>query len=296
MIAPVAAQRVLRGVTATINVTFADQNGEPAAAAGTVTVDVTKADGTAVVTGGTTSAGTGTGAFTYSLAAQANLELLTVVWKDNGAARLTTLVEVVGGYYFTVAEARAFDNKITLELATDAKIIAVRREVEDECERITGCAWVPRYRLKRYDPGWGQGRLLLDDWAPRAIRSVKQYSSATQFVAYTNAELAAVSFTEWGQLTRRDGQAWWGTPGGTVVEYEYGYDAPPPDLKHACLTRLRSRLYMEKTGIPDRATSFTSVEGGTFAIATPGQGVWETGLPEVDAVYARYCVKSPGIA
>lgn len=282
----VPAQRILRGVTADLSVTFLDQDGEPAAG-GTVTVDVSKADGTVIATGASTSAGDGTGEYTYSLAAQASLELITAVWKDDGNSRITTVHEVVGGYFFSVTDARAFDGAITTDLATDARILAVRREVEDECELITEKAWVPRFRRIRAD-GTGTPSLFVGDWALRSLRSARVYTSGTDYEAFTATELAAVQCTEWGEFVRTDGGSW---PTGTqniVLEYEHGYDRPPADLQHGSLTRLRSRLQMETSGIPDRATSFTVTGGGVFSIATPGRAGFETGIPEVDAVYRRY--------
>jgi len=295
MLAPVTAQRILRGVAATITVSLLDQDGEPTSVSGALTVDVTAADGTVVATAGATvTDGGDPPIYSYSLAAQSQLGLLTFVWKDGGVARITTQVDVVGGFFFTVAEARAFDTAITTDLANDAKVQAVRREVEDECEYITGAAWVPRYARERYNAQWGQSSLLLENWAPRTIRSVWAYDDATTYTAFTTAELAALTVTEYGLLQRRDGNVWSPcNPRGWEIEYEYGYDAPPPDLKHACLTRLRSRLYMENTGIPDRAISFVPAEGGNFTIATPGRSGFDTGIPDVDAVYQRYSVKIP---
>ncbi len=47
---------------------------------------------------------------------------------------------------------------------------------------------------------------------------------------------------------------------------------------------------MNKTGIPTTASSFTVADGGTYRLDLPG--AWKTGLPQVDAVYARYSRRS----
>jgi hypothetical protein len=290
MAAPVAAQRVLVGVAATIDVTIVDQNGEPADAAGVLTVDITKADGTVVVTGGATTNPSGVGNYQYALAAQSQLNLLTFVWKDGGVARVTTYVDICGGVYFSVAAARAFDTSITTTLANDAKVQAVRREVEDECERITRRAWVPRYRRKTF-VGDGTGLLRTGLRDIRTIRSATIYElDGTTNTALTATQLAALRVAEWGGITRLDGDVW-DAGQSIVIEVEYGRERPPSDLQHATLTRLRSRLYMEKTGIPDRATSFVLAEGGAFNLSTPGRGGAMTGIPDVDAVYADYTIK-----
>lgn len=307
MTAPVALQRIQVGAAASLSVQFLDQDGEPTAAVGAVTVDVARADGTAIATGAATTTTAGPPPiYNYALSAanNARLDLLTLTWKDAGVARTTSNVDVVGGYYWTVAELRAFDSKIDNNLATDAAIRAIRREVEDTCERITGCAWVPRYRRKNYSIDAGQparasgwvSKLLIDEWNPRTIRSARVYTDATTYTSFTNAELAAIIPREWGALERGDTGAWQVSAGGTVLEIEHGYDRPSSDIKHASMTHARYLCYRERTGIPDRATSWTPAEGGFYQIATPGVGPFETGLPDVDAVYKRASVKVPGIA
>lgn len=289
----VAHQRILRGSSALLDVTLLDQNGEPADAAGVLTVQVDKADGTNVLPAGSpTTDPVGAGTYQRSVTAPqtAALDVLSAVWSDAGdASTHRTLHEIVGGFYFSAAELRAFDD--TLEDTTKyptAKIQAVRREVEEECELITGTAWVPRYRRTRLS-GKGIDSLLLPDWAPRTIRSVRAYSDATTYTAFTAAELAALDPAEHGEITRLDGAVWTMGTQNLVVEYEHGFDRPPADLRHAAMTRCRSRLNMEKSGVPDRATSYVPEGGGgTFSIAQPGRAGFETGIPEVDAVYKRY--------
>lgn len=303
MTAPVAAQRILRGAAAAITTQFLDQDGESTDSVGPVTVDVTRGDGTSIATGApTTSDGN---VHTYSLAAEDNdrLDLLRLDWRDAGDVRMTTYCDVVGGFFFTVAEVRAFDPRIDNNLANDAKVRQLRREVEDSCERITGTAWVPRYRRLNIKPadnigrGWNTLPLNLDVWAPRVIRSVRVYTDGTNYSALSPAELASITLREWGALERADTGAWLNSAGGTVLEVEHGYDQPTSELKHAALTHLRYLAYREKTGIPDRATTYTPEGGGYFTIATPGVGPFETGLPDVDAVYKRHKVASDiGIA
>lgn len=288
MTAPVADQRVLVGVAAQVVTSFMDQDGEPTAALGAVTVDVTAGDGSVVATGAAvTSTGT---TQTYALPAQSALNFLTLVWKDAGVTRMTTHVDVVGGYYFSVAQARAFDDAITTDLATNARIIATRHEVEVEAERLIRRSFVPRYR-RILCIGGGDELLRTGVRDVRSIRSVRTFNfNGTTYIDHTPAQLAAIRTAQWGGLTRLDGFYW--PVGQTVaVELEHGWDRPPPDLLHAVLTRLLSRLYMETTGIPDRAISYTPVEGGSFAIATPGRNGFDTGIPDVDAVYQGYSVK-----
>jgi hypothetical protein len=46
---------------------------------------------------------------------------------------------------------------------------------------------------------------------------------------------------------------------------------------------------MAKTGVPDRAISFQVADGGSYRLAMPG--AYSTGIPEIDAVYARYSLR-----
>jgi hypothetical protein len=297
----VAHQRILRGVAATLAAQFVDYEGEPAEGTEPVTLDVSKADGTAVVTAASATDDAATGVYTYQLAAANNttLELLTAVWKDNGTERLRTLIEVVGGFYFSIVDLESFDSSLPnldATAASTAKARRVRAEVERECELITGKAFVPRYH-RLYVDGNGRDRLLLPGvLRPRTVRSVRVYTTATDYTAFTSAELAAVVCEEHGEIVRTDGAVW---PVGTqnlVIEVEHGYDRPPEDLRHAAMTRFRSLYNAEATGIPDRATSFTISDVGVFSLATPGRAGFETGIPEVDAVYGRYTVKRIGLA
>ena len=107
-----ADQRVLQRVAATIRVDMVDQDGAAAAAAGAVTVTVVRADGTVVATDRAATLQTGsTGTYEAALTAAetATLDQLTCTWKDGATTRAVTVVDVVGRYMFTIAEARNSD-------------------------------------------------------------------------------------------------------------------------------------------------------------------------------------------
>lgn len=264
---PVVDGQALVGVAANLDASFLDQDGDLVAAVGAVTVDVTRADGTVIATGAATTTPS-TGVYRYALSAANNtqLDLLTLTWKDGGTTRLTTVHEIVGGYYFTVAELRAFDTTLSDTSKYPAADIAlVRAEVEAEFEQITGTAWVPRYMRIR-TPGTGTSKMLAPVWAPRRVRSVREYSSETTYTSFTADELAAISYDDWGLLTRLDGGSW---PTGTenlVIELEHGYNRPPADLSRAAKQRARYRLNMEKTRSLDEAVRVT-VDGATYEMA-----------------------------
>jgi hypothetical protein len=286
----VALRRVATTAVATLTHTFYVDE-EPTASTAPVTVAITDANGDAV-TSGTATAGTDTGQYTFTLPPQPAVAQLSVAWSATiaGAAVVETdPVEIVGGYFFSIPGARASDSSLadTSKYPT-AALIEARLEVEVECEDICGRAFVPRYRRVVLD-GTGTPEIMLPTPDVRAIRSARiapRYGEA--YVPLTADRLALVNVTE-DRILRRTDTAWW-TEGqsNVIIEYEYGLDAPPVPLREAALVRLRSLINKHRTGIPDRAQSFTSVDGGTYRLAMPGR--FTTGLPEVDAVYSRYAI------
>lgn len=298
--------RVERGHTAAIDQLFY-VDGTLTDATGAVTVTVTRADGTALATdAATTKPADTTGVYRYALAAQANLDRLTLTYSGTwgGAVQTETqTVEIVGDFMFTIAEARASDS--ALASPTDypnAIIVATRQEVEDEFEGWTGVSWVRRYARDRV-AGGNVATLLLPHWPVGvnavtglpAVYSVRSYSAADAYTAFTADELADL-IVDGPYLRRFGGSTFALGNGNLVVEYEHGFDRVPADLKRAALTRLRYRLTANRSGIPDRALSYSSEGGSTFAIATPGMRGSKTGIPDVDAVLARYDHSVPAIA
>lgn len=290
--------RVERGRAATLEHTFLV--GETATDSTTpVTVAVVDANGVEVATG--TAAGVGAGRYTFPLVAQAQLAHLTVTWSATIAGQATAeadLVEVVGGFFFTLVEARASEPTFSeLNKYPPADLEVGRLEVEVECERITQRAFVPRYRRVVLD-GTGTPDLVLPDGGDelvagivlrgvRTIRSAKVAPRAGQsYVSLTAGQLGALAVTSDGTLQRTDYGIWTEGRSNIVIEYEFGCDAPPADLKRGGLLRLRSRVNLHRGGVPDRAISFQLAEGGTYRLSTPSAE--RTGIPEVDGTYARY--------
>lgn len=283
--------RVLRTATFDLTHTFYGSNGEtPEDSTTTVTVAITDANGTAVTSGTATAVGGGTGTYRFTLPGQPLLALLTVAWSATiaGAAVVETdQAEIVGGHFFTLAEARASDSSLadTTRYPT-VDLVEKRVEVEQECEEICDRAFVPRYRRALLD-GSGTDELLLPDRDIRTIRSAKVSPRAgLAFVALSASELAALVARDNKVLRRSDGLTWTAGEANVLIEYEYGASVPPRDLRLASMIRLRSRLNLTRTQIPDRAVSFTSTAGGTYRLSTPA--AYRTGIPEVDAAYARY--------
>ncbi|MBC6458420.1 Ig-like domain-containing protein [Actinomadura sp. HBU206391] len=288
--------RVLRTSAATLAHTF-EVGEEPTDSTTPVTVAVTDANGTAVTSGTAVSAGVDSGRYTFPLPGQALLGQLTVAWSATiaGAAVVQTdEVEIVGGFFFSLAQGRGSDSSLSDPAKYPATELEVARlQTEEECEAICDRAFVPRYARMVLD-GTGESDLVLTHPGPersladvRSIRSVTMAPRADEaFTAFDTAELAALQVADDGTLRRLDGALFTRGYGNVVVELEYGLPAPSADLVRAALTRFRTWLNVARSGVPDRASSFTISDGGTYRLDMPGP--FKTGIPPVDAAYARY--------
>lgn len=274
------AQQILRGATGVLSWQPAGADGEPVDP-GVVTVAVADSAGDPVVTGPVT--GTGTEPRTATIGPVLTLDMVTALWSHLSAPRATTLAEIVGGYWFTLAQAIADDEKLADpgRYPLD-RFTAVRREVEDEFEGYTGQAWVPRFAVETVSVTGGEV-LVLPHVAIRTVRSITDPDG-------NPVDLDGIDVEPWGVLRGR----WW--TGTYRVAYEHGHDSPPADLRRAAVTRLRHRLNAFRSGIPDRATSVSTEQGQTFALATPGLRGFVTGIPDVDVVLERYRFVRTGVA
>ena len=283
--------RVLRTAAAVLSHTF-EVGEDPTDSTTTVTVTVKDPSGATVASGN--AAHGDTGVYTFALPGQSALTELTVSWSATIASAAVVevdQVEVAGGFFFTLREGRASD----VSLADDtrypgAALIEARTQVEQECEEICARSFVPRYRRVTLS-GNDTSDLILPDAEVRTIRSATVAPRFGQTaVALTVGQLAALAPLPDGTLRRTDGLWWTGGEQNVVIEYECGLDGPPRDLVTAALTRFRTRLNIGRSAVPDRASSFTSAEGGTYRLTLPD--AFKTGIPEVDAVYSRYSLRT----
>lgn len=283
--------RVPRTMPATLDHTF--YVGEVGTnATGTVTVSIVDANEAVVDSG--TATGTGNGHYTFPLLPQATLELLTATWTGTvggSAIRESETVEIVGGHLFTLAEGRASDVALADDTKyTTAHLVAARLATEEECEEICDRAFTPRYRRLVTD-GTGTPSLVLADNDLRIIRAARIASrTGESFVALTSDQRAALAITQDRVVVREDQSEWTEGRNNVIVEYEFGLDRPPADLVRASLRRFRWWLNVGRTTIPDRATSWTANDGTTYQLDMPS--AYRTGMPDVDAVYERYALRS----
>lgn len=282
--------RVVRTAAATLDHTW--YVGETATDSGTtVTVSITDANGAVVTSGSATSAGTGR--YTFTLPPQALVSDLTVAWAgtiSGAAVTETDTVEIVGARLFSLPEGRASDPSLSdTGKYTTAFLAEKLLEVEQEAEEICDRGFFTRYNRVVLD-GSGNPDLLLPDQDITTIRAARIATRPGQtFVPLTSTALAALRVED-GVLTRTDNQSWTMGMSNVIVEYEHGLTAVPADFKRAALTRFRSRLNLTRSGIPERAISYSNQDGSTYRLDLPG--AWKTGIPDVDAVYSRYSLRS----
>jgi len=259
-----------------------------------LSVTVRRLDGT-VVAGPTAAAHPGTGVYTYVLSGAASLDHVDVSWVgDVGGAvvTLTDRVEIVGGFLFGLAEARGSDSSLSDPLRyTTADLADKRMAVEIECERICGWAFVPRFdRLVL--SGDGTSTIVLPRQKVRAVRAISTTVQPGTPMVVT--PLTHIAVEPGGRVVRYDGGIFPVGTANVVMEIEHGWDYPPEDLKDKAMYRLRSLLNLTRSGVPDRVSSYSTPDGAIYRITLPSRG--STGIPEVDAVYARHEAPPIGFA
>lgn len=276
--------RVLRTAQVVLSHTFyVDETAT--SATGTVAYAIKRLDGTAV-SSGTASGPAPAGVYQVTVPAQSSVDILTLDWTGVISGATVTArdyVEVVGGFLFGLAEARAMPPVLDSVKYPTATLAAKRITVERECEEICGQAFVPRFG--RAAVSAGRPTLTLPDVNIRTLRGVSVGGVTISTTGLAVSASGVVSGGSWPVSTPN-------IP--VIVEYEHGWDYPPEDLREAAMLRLRSRLSMGDSGVPQRALSFSVADGGTYRLSTPSKK--RTGIPDVDGVYERYTTDAGGFA
>lgn len=295
--------QLLRGLAATIEATYTNAEGV-AVDPGVVTVTITRLNGTAVATAAATS-GSGAAKRTYTLSGSvtADLDTLTVVWSSVTLGTITATYEIVGAFLFTVAEARAFDDKHlgtidneaepTTYLYPTALIEAERERIAEEFERICEVSFIPRYRMVTLSAD-DDGTIRLPDMQVQAIRSVETRSGSA-WTAFSADDLTDLVFDSAG-LVARDTRGIFPTGNRLVrVGYEYGFPTVPLQIRRAALLTARYSLAVSWTSA---RTITASNEFGTQQYWTPGysgRGSAIHELPEVDKILRQFMYRVPRV-
>ena len=264
---------------------------------GSVTVTVTRLDGSALVTDGVTTEGS-LGQRTYPLTAAQLLQpdVLTAVWTSDTLGVYTQTIEVVGAALFTIEHARRFDSG-ALKNASKypaRDIEALRETIGDEFERVAGVAFVPRV-ARELVRGNGQRVLYLPHERVTTVRSV-EVLRPTGWELWPQADIDAIQIgTRYG-VSLRSGATWPSEYEHLRVTYVHGYKTPPAPVVNAALLYLRYLIVDSNVGA--RTISATN-EYGSEQYWTPGysgRGSAINELPFVDKTLRQYAIPAVGVA
>lgn len=287
------ATRIVRGASgAELSHQFVDSDGEPAAPSGTVTVAVTRSDGSTVTPGAVAGSSTDPRTVLLAVADVAEVDWLTAVWSDDGTEVFTDTVEVVGGVIMSLATAKSLDPTLA---AKEEAFPRARRAVEDMVTAELGRSLVERFYTERIS-GTGTNCVVTSWPDVLEVKWAKIWTSATESTSLTAAELAAIPSNTAGILERTDGSVW---PSGTVnieVGYRFGMLDLPTDLRDNLVLAVRHHLVKLTNGVPYQSETIRTADGILMSLARPGVGNSITGNDDVDAAIRRHGFMQFGIA
>lgn len=282
--------RILKGTAGVLEITvYSDGTLTDPTVASVAVVDdqgATVTVGAAALTGGSS------GKITATLddAQTAEVKNLTATWTLTVGANSQTFVtyhQVVGDLLFTEAELRAFDAASVSDAATytGRAILAMHDLVAESFEQICGVAFGARFH-RDYLDGDGGTKLWLQRFRVSSVLAAAVRTRGTQtWTALTSDELADLQVYPNGKMQRESLGAWLAGSRNIRVDYVYGYQPIPYEVKRAAMWVARD--YLTGTNIPRNALSQVD-ELGTYRLAVPGErGSW-FGKPEVDRVLKDY--------
>lgn len=249
---------------------------------GAVTIGITDLHGTTVVAAGTATTNNANGTYTYTLADQSAVKLLTITWTDvDTGDDQTDSAEVIGGLLFTEPQARTFDNSALANTTTytDDLIWQEHQRIADLLEQWTGRSWLPRYRRIKCE---GDGGRVL--WTREAIQSdgpsggegasrdIQSIITANDGAAVSTSNI--VIYPREGKLHRID-SGWTvnaaDNPVNVTIQYEYGMPRLIDGVDRIALLLLRDRLIPDPTDFGGRASSITTDYGVYRLSDTPAE-------------------------
>lgn len=250
---------------------------------GTVTLTLTRENGTVIAMGQAT---TGTGAtarsFTLTTTHTASLDLLRLDWVSATKGTLTTFVEIVGGFLFSLTEARNVKPLDNTSTYTTAKLIAGRTLAEAALEDACGLSFVPRYFREKVD-GLGVGDVLLTRPRPLTITAATVDGTAV-------SDLTTLELYRDGRVYNPNG--WAEGRRNVVLTGTAGYQFPPPRVGRACL--LLAKRFLVDSPLNDRTTVFNHGDGSSEFFVTAGVRDAVFDVPEANAIVQDYGVRGAG--
>jgi hypothetical protein len=270
---------ILRGTPATISAQWFD--ADDPANPGTVTVGVTRADGTVLVAAGTATGGTLTDERTFALTPThtASVDVLKATWASATHGTVTTYHPICGGFYVDLNTLRDSGDLSDETRFPDQTLADARRWWMDLVDDYCGQSFVPMYRLWKSPYPWRGGILRLDRPNVRAILSATVGGTLVDTTGWVASESGRVYTATGGNPTVAGA-------GFLQVAFEHGHNQPDAELYAAGVKAMRAKLLDDRVGGPlSRQLSITN-EFGTTRIAQPGEDR-ATPWPDVNAVLNR---------
>jgi hypothetical protein len=274
----VSVERYLKSTVVTLTGQFYVDGVLTDPSPATATIGITRADGTALIAPGTATTRTGLGTFQYSLSAAqtALLDNLTARWTSS-LGTVETYGEIVGGFLFTIAEARAFGQPLSdAAKYSSAQIAAVRTLAEQALEDACGVAFVPRHAHELVS---ATGNGLVFKW-PRVLAVLTVNGVAPTGTVDIYPSGVVTSSTGWPS-------------GRLAVAYDHGYERPPERVKRAAI--LLAKRYIVNGPIDDRASKLDLGDQGSIALFNPMMRDSVFDVPEAEACVRAYGGFSVGI-
>lgn len=278
--------RIPKGRSTDISIAFTDLAGAPAdPAPDSCQVTVVDDAGATIVaaTAADDAGATAPGTFTHTLtpANTAQLNVLTARWTATVAGQAETRetqIEVVGGEYFTIADARRLKTLENTERFPAADILFARDVAADALENACGVAFLPRFRRQTLS-GDDSTTIRLDRRRVRALRQI-----TVDGVALTAGELALVIPTASRTLYRAAG--WANGVENITVAYEHGFSYPPARVARAVL--LLAKRFLIDGPVSDRTIRQSDPSGASEWFVTAGVRGAIFDVPEANAVVRDY--------
>jgi hypothetical protein len=262
---------------------------------GVPTVVATKPDGSVFSPALTASHVGAANSGTYEVAYPAQTEVTRTRLDWTGTIgglqqTLTTWVEVVGGFLFTIPALRAlkvgdgtpFSSSTTFP---DTRIHEVRTAVLDEFTQILGFSPVPRFARETLD-GTGRGQLLLPHLKAHRLISLTVNGTTQSVSDYTikpaGILLAASNYVASGTFT--------GGTANVVAEYAHGWTQVMGDGPNVAMLRAAMSL---QPGMSSTATVVSTPDGNTYTFDPAGQitrggSIRHFGVPAIDSWLNRW--------
>jgi hypothetical protein len=254
--------RILQGIAQSVFLTVSVDGSATDPTPDSATVRAVRADGTELQpTTQAADAGVGKFAYTFTPAQTALLDTVTLYWTIpmGGVEQVfTSTVEIVGGFLFSIGEARA--RGLTDVTAYPAEMIVRKRTlIEQRLEKACGVAFVPRYALQTWH---GAGDYVLSpQWPmPYMIRSVTRGTTPV-------TPVSAAVWIQGGNFQLSSG--WSYRAESVTIGYEHGHLALPEPARDAALDEAVLSLSQASSGQDPRIASY-STDDGSVRYFDPG--------------------------